>query len=443
MTGGGMPGQGTPRLRRAWAARITPLASRSVTTGLMLLVLLGSARAVQAHHRQTPPVVLFSGAETGSADGAFLHPNSARDGGLAAVIAPPGEADGSIVLYRSRGTTFDRVHIAPASGDTPGSTFGQPAVAAAGRVIAFVGNGPPGIGHQIDLFSRGMRFSPPGDPSGTSAAPTLSRNGRVLAFQSAGDLSHTGAISQQIYWYRVPGIPGGSFGNAQQASLGSGTSANASLDRSGKLIVFDSTTASLGDPDGLPGTSQIWSAVLPTGPVEVLTSGPGVSSHPQVSVEGRVVVFQSTSDLGGQPIGTLPAPQIFVLARQTGLMARLTGDQPDDAAGCTDPSIVPYRRDWRVAFLCNGNPYYALVMAGERYSVDAAQGPGASTVGVLAGLAPQFVLLSTTAHLLDSDPPQLGSGPQVYLLNLFKAENRVRRVAGPGYPLWFVAPGGA
>jgi Tol biopolymer transport system component len=235
-----------------------------------------------------------------------------------------------------------------------------------------------------------------------------------------------------VYTYRLNG-PDIDPLSLHQLSAGAGTSGNPSLDKAGKNAVFMSTS----DPATGVDTSvaQIWTVDLRAATGQVLTAGAGTSANPQISPDGHAIVFQSTTDLAGDRSDT-GVPQIFVVDLKTQLMIRLTGDLPGDVGGCVDPSIVPYRRDWRVAFLCGGEPQYTLVMAGERHRIAAAA--SGHTERVLAGIAPQFVLLSTTANLLDLAPGTIGSGPQVYLLNLFKAEDRVESL--PWAPQWFSIP---
>jgi WD40 repeat protein len=406
---------------------------RTFALALATAIVAGQARA---HHRQTPPVVIFTDQDTGSENGAFLSRNSARDGAFAAVIATPGNQEGRVVRYRSQGVSFSDTTVAPLPDDAGTATFGQPAVSAAGSAVTLVSDGPPSNGRQICLYAAGIRIVVTSDPSGTSENPVLSGNGRLLAFESSGNLAGVdvgpGSPSRQIFTYRAKG-PSVDPLTLTQVSRGHGSSAEASLDKTGKSIVFASTSDPLTGADTF--VSQIWRASLATHTLQVLTNGQGMSMHPQMSGEGRLVVFQSTADLAGDGTDT-GVPQIFAANLKTGFMARITGNLPDDAAGCVDPSVVPYRRDWRIAFLCSGEPHYVLLTTAERYRIVAVA--GAQTTRVLAGVAPQFVLLSTTANLLGRAASDLGSGPQVYLLNLFKAEDRVE--AEEFAPAWFPIP---
>ena len=90
--------------------------------------------------------------------------------------------------------------------------------------------------------------------------------------------------------------------------------------------------------------------------------------------------------------------------------------------------VLPADGGIRVAFVCGGQGFYYLVRAAQRFQVpiDA----GANITHMLAELNPQFLLVSTTADLL-----QGGVTPnhQVYLINLFK------RPAVPvaGTAVWF------
>src|SRR5262249_10297672 len=202
---------------------------RTIAFALATVIVAGQARA---HHRQTPPVVIFTDHDTGSEDGAFLSRNSARDGAFAAVIATPGNQEGRVVRYRSQGISFNDTTVAPLPDDAGTTTFGQPAVSAAGSVVTLVSDGPPSNGRQICLYAAGTRNVVTSDPSGTSADPVLSGNGKTLAFESSGNLAGVdvgpGSPSQQIFTYRAKG-PNVDPLTLRQVSRGHGSSAEASL----------------------------------------------------------------------------------------------------------------------------------------------------------------------------------------------------------------------
>jgi len=149
------------------------------------------------------------------------------------------------------------------------------------------------------------------------------------------------------------------------------------------------------------------------------------------SSEGHVIVFESTADLAGSGEDT-GIPQIYAHELRSHTTARIT----DDATGCVDPSVRQYRTDWRIAFMCAGQPYYFMLRADERHWVWA---PG-DTTRFLAGIAPQFVLINTTAAMFDRTLPPTASH-QVYLLNLFKQDPVTEIPVVPGNALWFPTRG--
>src|SRR5262249_57840653 len=84
------------------------------------------------------------------------------------------------------------------------------------------------------------------------------------------------------------------------------------------------------------GWKQCWlNQITTTPPFNTpirLTNGVGDSTHPTMSQDGRLVVWQSTADL----LGTgSTGSQIFLLDRQTGILQQIT----NSAGGSTLPFI--------------------------------------------------------------------------------------------------------
>ena len=367
------------------------MSTRPAAAALALLTLSAPARA---HHRQTPPVVQLS--QTGDND----LPRLAALSGTLALAAVHAGGHEVIRFYVGKLLTT-RVS---ATGDCE-----HPTVSGNGRAIAWdtdgdpLGSGDPG--RQVYVESRGVIFQAAHDPTGTSANPTLNHIGRIVAFESQGDLAATGNSGVRQIFERSPA------GTLRQVSRGLGGSANPSFAKRGLVLAFDSTSDPVTGAD--TGVAQIWIDDPQTLRTEPLTAGLGPSWRPAMSPDGRMVAFQSSANLtgGGEETGVT---QVFVYDRVARTVARLTSD----AGGCATPSIDFYLADWRVVFTCGGQAFYHQLLADQTYQVPIDVG---DTPGALATIGSNFITVSTTANLTGS-----GTTPdhQLFLWNLYKLPAR-------------------
>jgi len=171
-------------------------------------------------------------------------------------------------------------------------------------------------------------------------------------------------------------------------------------------VAFESTCSSQTGAD--TGVEQVWFGSLQAG-VAPLTAGAGPSRNASISDDSRLVVFESEADLAGSGADTGVA-QVFVYDIKTATFAQVTSDD----MGCTLPAIAKVRRDWRVAFVCGGAPYFYMLRADQRLAI---QADGGTTARVIPELGIHFLALSTTANLLGSGATP---GKQVYVVNIFK-----------------------
>ncbi len=388
---------------------------RRVLTG-GLVCLLGGHSSAWAHHRQTPPVVRMSPAGEDSVD--FDLPRvPGFDGGLA-LLAPSG-SDQELVLVRLY--PIASTVVLEATGDNR-----NPAVGLNGGAVTWDSDTDPlgtgATGRQIYYHDGALLTQLTHDPSGTSANPAISGSGQWVAFESAGDLAGTGTAGvTQIFLSQV------ATGTLVQVTSGAGPSTNPALDRRAKVLAYQSTTDPVTGED--TGLAQLWVADLRAGTRQRVTSGLGPSGNPTIDIDGKLIAFESQADLAGTG-GDTGVPQVFVFSPGTGTFAEITADP----GGCTSPSVHKFRRDFRIAYVCGGEAYYTLLRANTRWRVEA-DVPGSSTTRIVAGFGPYFVLLRTTADLLDGTGTT--AGHQVYLVNLFK------RAAAPvaGSVTWFPRQG--
>ena len=181
------------------------------------------------------------------------------------------------------------------------------------------------------------------------------------------------------------------------------------MSRVGDLLAFESSS----DPSTGADTqvAQLWLASMRTGMAGALTAGQAPSEHPAVSADGRLVVFDTAANLAGDGADT-GVRQVYVYDIRAGQFGRLT----DDPSGCKGPSIHKFRADWRIAYQCGAQPFFALLRANLHFQVPIAD---ADTTRVVAEAGYQFLLLATTADLI----ARSGTTPahEVYLLNLYKS----------------------
>ncbi len=367
-----------------------------------LLTLVLAAPAL-AHHRQTPALFRF----TDSGDNAL--PRVTTFASAFALVFPQTAGEGPII-------SFDYPY--PSMHSVSGGSDANPTVSS-GRVVVWDADAM-GTGDR-QIFMRAGVLDPvqiSNDPTGTSSNACTNGNGQRIAFESNGNLATTDNMgTRQIFLWTAPGIT--------QVSRGMGTSTNPSLSRSGLRLAFQSTS----DPSTGVDTNvrQIWCANVKEGTAWQVTSAPAPSYNPAISADGRLIGFESRADLAGDGHDTGHS-QIYVYHVTSGNFARIT----EDATGCSGPSIHRFRADWRIGFVCGGQGYFYLLRAGQRFQVPIE--PGGHVAGLLAELNPQFVLLSTTANLIDGG---LTSDHQIYLVNLFKRP----ATPVPGKAFWFPEQG--
>jgi hypothetical protein len=166
-------------------------------------------------------------------------------------------------------------------------------------------------------------------PSGASHSPSLSSDGRFVAFRSAADnLAASGLVNAAGIYVRdtcagstapkscVPttfAVPAANRRATEDQPDGQlGISAN------GRYVVFASTTDRVGSPSGNPST-QVFLADMCLGPsapegcrpstIAISATldgsfGKGASQNPSVSADGRFVAFESrAADLVDEPLG--------------------------------------------------------------------------------------------------------------------------------------------
>jgi hypothetical protein len=380
-----------------------------LTRSILVVPILLWASVASAHHRQTPPIVAIT--TNGDASLPRLPPPSRK---AAAVVIDGGTASSIAVVSPFATPTV------PTFSFTNGDNR-NPSISANGRVVAWDTDADPlassAPGRQVIAETRAGLVQIAVDPTGTSANPSEDRYGLYVAFEATGDLAGTGnAGARQVFLHDPDG-------GVTQVSRGTGRSGNASIGPKARVAVFDSTSDPTTGAD--TGTAQIWLATL-GGAAAALTAGAGDSRRPDLSDDSRLVVFDSRADLAGDGHDT-GVPQIFAYDTVSKTFAQLTGDP----GGCTDATTLRIMRDWRVGYLCGGEAYFTMLLGNQRFHV---QTDGGDTTALVPQGDAHFVLVATTADLLAGTGTT--SGHRVYMVNLFKRPPD----AVPSAVTWFPSP---
>ncbi|MCC7204319.1 MAG: PD40 domain-containing protein [Phycisphaeraceae bacterium] len=283
-----------------------------------------------------------SGNATISADGRYIaYMSQASD-----LVADDHNGTWDVFLFDTQTSSTTRVSVNPVGGAEGNDASGRPALSADGRFVAFeslADNLVTGDGNfESDVFvldrvngalTRVSVASGGDEAGGSSSAPSISDDGRLVAFESqatnlgpAGDTyfsdifvhdRQTGQIT------RLSQDPDGSNANEQ--------SYKPMLSADGKVVVYESMASNLvaGDVDGNFGY-DIFMTVLSTGQTMRLSRDPGgpdsdgFSTNPAVNGDGTMAVFDSDAANLVSPDGNSEA-DIF-LAHVSHPAATLPGD---------------------------------------------------------------------------------------------------------------------
>ena len=350
---------------------------------VVAVVLLAVAPGAQAHHRQTPPVVAIT---------------TAGDASLPR-LAPPSRKAAAVVVDAAVEVVDPFVAPTAPVFQFQAGTNANPSISSNGRTIAWdsdadpLGSGAPG--RQVLEQSPFALSQLTSDPTAASTNPALDLVGVFAAFESTGDPAGTGNAGARQVFLRT------SDGTVRQLSRGTGTSRNAAVGLRGRIVVFESTSDPVSGAD--TGVAQIWLADVAAATAAPITSGMGASTNPTLSNDGRVVVFESRADLAGAGQDT-SVPQIFAYDTFTKTFARVS----DDVTGCTSATSARIKRDWRIAYRCGADAFFTMLHANQRFHVAT---DGGDTTRLVTQADAHFVLVATTADLLGSGTT---SGHRVY-----------------------------
>jgi Tol biopolymer transport system component len=284
---------------------------------------------------QTPP-------ETG-------EPSISDDGRFVAFVSlatgrAPGDATLSTDVYvRDRLTGKTRVVSVSPDGAPANGSSGEPSISGDGRLVAFVSladNLVPGdTNGEADAFvwdwqsgtTRLVSVAADGGPAnGFSASPAISGDGRLVAFASLagnlvpGDTNHAEDVFVRNLETETTERVSVTAGGVQA----DGYSGAPTISGDGRVVAFVSGATNLlpGDTNGEP---DIFVRDLQAGTTErmsVATSGApanGYSTAPSISGDGQIVAFASLAD-NLAPGDTNRAEEVLVRNRKTGTTERVS-----------------------------------------------------------------------------------------------------------------------
>lgn len=330
-------------------------------TSATVLQLSAPARAAAA---ETTRVSVSSAGAEGNGNG--YSTSTSADGRFVAFVSNAsnligGDTNGlpDVFVRDRRAGSTRRVSVSSAGAQGNGNSF-SPSISADGRFVAFYSSASNLVGGDTngsyDVFvrdrqtgkTRRVSVSSAGSQGdGRSSAPSISANGRLVAFESlasnlvGGDTN--GSSDVFVRDRRTDTTRRISVSSA--AVQGDGASVDPSISPDGRLVAFGSLASNLvgGDTNG---SSDVFVRDRQTGKTRQVsvssagTGGNGQSHAPSISFDGRFVAFYSDASnlVGADANGTF---DVFVRDRQTGRTRRVsvssTGVEGDGVS--TSPSI--------------------------------------------------------------------------------------------------------
>ncbi len=328
------------------------LAGRLVVAGLMVGLLPPAARAAvggSGGGGRVGPSLVSLGLGGREADGPSFTPAISGDGRYVAFASAgstlvAGDTNGveDVFVYDRLARTTERVSLSSAGEQGNGDSYG-PAISADGRYVAFTSaasNLTPGDGNgELDVFVRDRvahttvlaSVGPHGTlGDGPSIAPSISGDGRLVAFESDADnlVPSDGNGTGDVFVHDV--VAGAtrllSVGGADQQT--ESPSFGAAISADGSSVAFESFSSRL-VPDDTNDALDVFVADLPSGNISRVSvatdgaQGDDRSYSPSISADGRMVAFASFADnlAPGDTNGLL---DVFVRRRDQPTTTRLS-----------------------------------------------------------------------------------------------------------------------
>ena len=296
------------------------------------------------------------------------HPRLSADGGV--MVYERAFASRSDIVRRDRSLRAETVITRGLPGKADGFS-GSPDISRDGRIVVFSstatnlvdGEDANGAGEDIYLYDHGsgaisrisVREAGDQSPSGSSSAPSLSADGRYVAFASTVDFAGPSDRPVRLPWYQIVVIDR-TAGTIRLVSRGlkgeppNGASWAPAISADGAFVAFVSNATNLVNEDR-NNASDVFVADVTTGRIDLVSRTPagaaanGRSAAPAISADGTIVAFQSdASDMlcnrrctpAGEDINLLW--DVFVADRRHGTVRRVSRDASKE---WMEPSIGP------------------------------------------------------------------------------------------------------
>ena len=283
--------------------------------------------------RVTSEVVLVSRSFDGtSANGNSAWPRISADGrfvafasGATRLVSRDTNARPDVFLWDRTTRTLERISVS-ARGEEGNGWSGQPAISDTGQTVAFQSSatnlvdGDDANGMQLDIYAYRRADGHMARVSTTAAGlqpaagsnfdPTMSADGRLVAFTSSADLNcppppHAHRKGTRIAFKNVylKDLDSGQLvcvSHAVDSGPANGSSYSAALDATGTWIAYVTDATNLGYRDG-NSASDVVLQDLRTGKVKLIShddrgvAANGPSWHPVVSATGQYVAFVSSA----------------------------------------------------------------------------------------------------------------------------------------------------
>jgi Tol biopolymer transport system component len=327
---------------------------------------------IYLHNRQTNQIEVVSRDSDASVitegGGTSSDPSISSDGRLVAFVSLSGNlvtsVNGQQIYVRDRQTGQTTVVSKSSAGIVGGGTSSAPAISADGRYVAFVstsGNLVGGVnGTQVYLHDRelGLTTLISKDNSGTpvhgdgaSSSPTISSNGRFVAFASLSTNLVAASSNQQIYIHdRLTGVNGTTrlVSKNSSGTAGDGNSSTPSVSGDGRFVAFVSGSTNI--VTGFSG-QQVYvhdrntgtngtNSLISQNNSGVPNAGDQSSSGPSISSDGRYVAFTSSAT---NLIATVSGQQIYLHDRNgptTSLASRDNAGSLVEGIGPSDSASI-------------------------------------------------------------------------------------------------------
>ncbi len=296
------------------------------------------------------PSAVTSISRLSSPDDATSYAQAAAVSGDGAWVAYERQAGGrsEIVRQASAGGDAEVVSISSAGGSSNGDSY-SPTISGDGRYVAFASDATNLVGGDTnrvrDVFVRDTRrgtttrvIGAGGQPNGTSVDPVLSDNGRFLAFTSLADNLVAGDSNRypDVFRYAVGSAALDLVSAAPAAAPGNQASSQPDISADGRWVAFSSWARNLATAD-----TNKWSDVfvrdMSTGQTQLASltfrnrAADNGSYSPSISDDGRRVVFESAAT--NLVTGDKGARDVFVRDRASAQTTRISSQPYKKMAG--------------------------------------------------------------------------------------------------------------